>query len=178
MRLTETPLPGAWVVEVDRIGDERGWFARTFDAELFAEHGLEPVVAQANASFNARRGTLRGMHLQAAPHGEPKLVRCTRGAIHDVAVDLRPDSPAYCRWHAVELSEESSRAFYLPPGSPTASRRSRTTARSCTSWAIGTYRTPPAACAGTTRPSASRWPEAPDGRTISERDLAYPDFAP
>ena len=93
MNFSETSIPGAWVIEPQRLGDERGWFARTFDVDLFAAHGLEPEVVQANASFNARRGTLRGMHLQAAPHGEPKLVRCVRGTIFDVGVDLRRTRP-------------------------------------------------------------------------------------
>lgn len=176
MRLTETPLPGAWVVEVDRIGDERGWFARTFDAELFAEHGLEPVVAQANASFNARRGTLRGMHLQAAPHGEPKLVRCTRGAIHDVAVDLRPDSPAYCRWHAVELSEESSRAFYLPPG---VAHGFQTLTDDCEVLYLMGHRYVPEAAGGVRWDDPAfgiAWPDPGVELTISAKDRAYADY--
>ncbi len=89
MRFVQTPLPGAWVIELEQLGDERGWFARTFDAEEFRARGMNPDVAQCNASFNARRDTLRGMHFQANPHGESKLVRCVRGAIFDVAVDLR-----------------------------------------------------------------------------------------
>ena len=79
MRFIETPLPGAWVIEAERLGDERGWFARTFDADDFQSRGLNPAVVQCNASFNARTDTLRGMHYQSAPHGEPKLVRCVRG---------------------------------------------------------------------------------------------------
>src|SRR5271165_811398 len=116
MRFVETPLPGAWVIEPEELGDERGWLARTFDAEEFEARGLNPVVAQSNLSYNARSGTLRGMHYQADPHGESKLVRCTRGAIFDVAIDLREDSPTYCAWHAVELSAEDRHAFYIPAG--------------------------------------------------------------
>ncbi len=116
MRFVETPLPGAMVIEPDRLHDERGWFARTFDAELFAAHGLDCSVVQCNASFNARRDTLRGMHYQAEPHGESKLVRCTRGAIFDVAVDLRPDSPTVARWYGVELTEQNGLAFCIPKG--------------------------------------------------------------
>ena len=116
MRFLATPLPGAWVIEPDRLGDERGWFARTFDAEEFQGRGLDAAVVQCNASFNEHSGTLRGMHYQAEPHGESKLVRCVRGAIFDVGVDLRPDSEAYCAWHGVELSAENGRALYIPTG--------------------------------------------------------------
>ena len=113
MRFLETPLPGAWVIELEELGDERGWFARTFDADEFEARGLNPTIVQCNASFNARRGTVRGMHYQAEPHGESKLVRCVRGAIFDVAVDLRADSPARCCWHGVELSaREPSRLLH------------------------------------------------------------------
>jgi dTDP-4-dehydrorhamnose 3,5-epimerase len=87
------------VIEPELLGDERGWFARTFDADEFRSRGMSPEVVQCNASFNARRGTLRGMHYQADPHGESKLVRCVRGSIFDVAVDLRGDSPTYRGWH-------------------------------------------------------------------------------
>jgi dTDP-4-dehydrorhamnose 3,5-epimerase len=116
VKFTETPLRGAFVIELDRIEDERGYFARTFDAGEFINHGLDPAVIQCNTSFNARRGTLRGMHYQADPDEEAKLVRCTRGAIYDVAVDLRKESETYCQWFAVELSAETGRMFYIPVG--------------------------------------------------------------
>jgi dTDP-4-dehydrorhamnose 3,5-epimerase len=116
MKLVATPLSGAFVVELERLADERGFFARSFCREEFARHGLEPAVAQCNVSFNRRRGTLRGLHYQAEPHAEAKLVRCTRGAVWDVAVDLRPGSPTLYRWHAVELSADNRRALYVPAG--------------------------------------------------------------
>ncbi len=116
MRFVETPLSGVWVIELEEIEDERGWFARTFDAEEFRGRGLNPDVVQCNASFNHRAGTLRGMHYQADPHGESKLVRCVRGAIFDVTVDLRDGSPTCRDWHGVELSAENRRAFYIPAG--------------------------------------------------------------
>jgi dTDP-4-dehydrorhamnose 3,5-epimerase len=116
VRLAETPLAGAFLIELDLLPDERGYFARTFDAAEFTERGLDPNVVQCNTSFNARRGTLRGMHYQAEPDGDAKLVRCTRGSIYDVAVDLRPDSNAYCRWFGVELSAENGRMLYIPVG--------------------------------------------------------------
>lgn len=111
-----TAIPGVVVVEPERLADERGFFARTFCAREFAAHGLAASLVQCSLSFNPRRGTLRGMHYQEAPHGEAKLVRCTRGRIHDVALDLRRDSPAFRRHVAVELSAENRLALHLPPG--------------------------------------------------------------
>ena len=111
-----TPLPGAAVVDLERREDERGFFARSFCQREFEAQGLETTVAQCNVSFNRRRGTLRGMHWQAAPHGEAKLVRVTRGALWDVIVDLRPESATYCRWFGVELTAENHRALYIPRG--------------------------------------------------------------
>jgi dTDP-4-dehydrorhamnose 3,5-epimerase len=116
VRFTETPLSGAFVIELDLLTDERGHFARTFDAAEFADHGLDPAVVQCNTSFNTRRGTLRGMHYQADPDGEAKLVRCTRGSIYDVAVDLRPDSGTRGQWFGVELSASNGRMLYIPTG--------------------------------------------------------------
>lgn len=116
MKLVPTPLEGAYVVELDRLEDERGFFARTFCAEEFRRAGLVPAVSQCSVSFNKRRGTLRGLHYQAAPHEETKLVRCTQGAVWDVIVDLREGSATRCRWHGVELSAENRRAFYIPTG--------------------------------------------------------------
>src|SRR3954468_15289722 len=115
MILRETELSGAFVVEIEPHADARGLFARTFDRDLFAAHGLACDVVQASVSYNARAGTLRGLHYQAEPHGEDKLVRCVRGAVWDVIVDLRPDSATYCRWLAVELDQDSRRAVPLPP---------------------------------------------------------------
>ena len=116
MKLTPTPLAGAFVVDIDVHEDERGFFARTFDPGEFAALGLDTRVAQCSISFNRRAGTLRGMHWQAEPHGEVKLVRCTAGAIHDVIVDLRPSSPTRFAWCAVELSARNHRALYIPVG--------------------------------------------------------------
>src|SRR4029079_10942941 len=102
-----TPLEGAFVVEQDRLADERGFFARTWAVEELEAHGVDARVAHMNTSFNARAGTVRGLHYQSDPHGEAKLVRATRGAVWDVAVDLRPESPSYLRWHAEPLDEDS-----------------------------------------------------------------------
>jgi dTDP-4-dehydrorhamnose 3,5-epimerase len=116
MKFEATPLSGAFVVSLQRIEDERGSFARSYCAREFAAQGLEPLAAQCNLSSNVRRGTLRGMHYQAEPHQEAKLVRCTRGALWDVIVDLRPGSPTYRRWHGVELSAANALALYVPRG--------------------------------------------------------------
>ena len=155
MRFIQTPLPGTCVIELDLLSDDRGWFARTFDSEEFQVHGLDPAVIQCNASFNAQRDTLRGMHYQSEPHGESKLVRCVRGRIFDVAVDLRPESPSRCRWHAVELSERTVAPSTSQRGWRMASRRSPTTAKSSTRWAIPTCPGRPVGCGGTTQRSGS-----------------------
>jgi dTDP-4-dehydrorhamnose 3,5-epimerase len=114
MRFIETELKGAFILELEERSDDRGFFARTFCAKEFADHGLKPSVAQCNLSFNHRAGTLRGMHFQVPPAAETKLVRCTRGAIHDVIVDLRPGSPTYLRHVAIELTADNRRQLYVP----------------------------------------------------------------
>jgi dTDP-4-dehydrorhamnose 3,5-epimerase len=111
---TETKLAGAFVIELERHTDERGFFARTFCQQEFEAHGLKAEVAQCNVSFNKRKGTLRGMHYQAAPFAEAKLVRCTAGSIYDVIIDLRPASATFKRHFAVELSAENHRMLYIP----------------------------------------------------------------
>lgn len=116
MRFTPTDLDGAYLVDIDRHEDERGFFARTWCRDEFAEQGLDTALAQASISYNRRAGTLRGMHFQIAPHEETKLVRCTRGALHDVIIDLRPGSPSYRRWTAVELTADNGRMLYIPAG--------------------------------------------------------------
>lgn len=114
MIFSETKLPGAFIIDVNRREDSRGFFARAFCQREFAEHGLEPIIAQANIAFNNRKGTMRGMHFQFPPAEETKLVRCTRGAILDIIVDLRPESPTYLEHVAVELSADNHRAIYVP----------------------------------------------------------------
>jgi dTDP-4-dehydrorhamnose 3,5-epimerase len=116
MKFHPTGLLGAFVVEVEYRRDDRGFFARTFCAEEFAAHGIELPVAQCNVSFNALQGTLRGLHYQLAPKAETKLVRCTRGAIYDVIVDLRPESKSYRQWFGAELASTNHRALFVPEG--------------------------------------------------------------
>ena len=116
MIFSATGLEGVWVIDPEPIEDDRGFFLRTFDAGEFALRNLAMAWVQASVSFNRRRGTLRGLHYQAAPHEESKLVRCTAGAIHDVVVDLRPESPTRLRHVSVELSADNRRQIFVPPG--------------------------------------------------------------
>jgi dTDP-4-dehydrorhamnose 3,5-epimerase len=113
---TETDLAGVFAIDLERHWDERGYFARSWCQREFADQGLEVRLVQCNISYSARRGTLRGMHFQFPPHEEIKLVRCTRGRMYDVVVDLRPDSLSYGRWIAEELSPETGRMIFIPAG--------------------------------------------------------------
>jgi dTDP-4-dehydrorhamnose 3,5-epimerase len=111
-----TSIEGVWVLELERFEDGRGFFARTWDTAEFAANGLNDRLVQCSVSYSRSRGTLRGMHYQAAPHEEAKVVRCTAGAIFDVAIDLRPDSATRCEWVGVELSARNRRALYVAEG--------------------------------------------------------------
>lgn len=115
MRFAECAVPGAWVVEPTPHTDDRGRFMRAWCADEFAAHAIDFVPVQANMGLSRRAGTLRGLHYQVSPHEEAKLVRCTRGAVFDVLVDLRPGSPTYGRWYGVELTAENGRMLYVPP---------------------------------------------------------------
>lgn len=116
MKFTKTPLEGAYVVELERKNDQRGFFARTWCVDEFSKHGLKTNLAQQNMSLTMKRGTLRGMHFQKAPHAETKVVRCTKGAIYDVIIDLRPDSPTHRQWFGIELTSENYNMVYVPEG--------------------------------------------------------------
>jgi dTDP-4-dehydrorhamnose 3,5-epimerase len=116
MRFTELGLAGAYLIEPELVSDERGHFARLFCEEEFAAHSLERRFVQRSISFNLKRGTLRGLHFQQAPHGETKIVRCTAGAVFDVLVDLRPGSATYARHEATELSAANRAMLYIPEG--------------------------------------------------------------
>ncbi len=114
MIFVETMLKGAFIIEIEKREDHRGFFARSWCQREFTEHGLNPHPVQTNVSFSKKKGTLRGMHYQISPYEESKLVRCTRGAIYDVIIDLRPDSPTYRKWVGVELTPDSYRMLYVP----------------------------------------------------------------
>lgn len=179
MIFVETPLAGTFVIRPEAVTDDRGAFARTFCRDEFSARGLDSRVAQCSASFSARAGTLRGMHYQAAPHGEAKLVRCTRGSIYDVAVDLRPDSGSYGRWFAAILSADNRDALFIPSGCAhgfqTLSDESEILYQMSTPYV-------PNAGRGVRWDDPAfgvEWPPSPaGGLTISERDATYPDFAP
>jgi dTDP-4-dehydrorhamnose 3,5-epimerase len=174
MTFHETKLPGVFEIHLEPKGDERGFFARSWCQREFEQHGLNPAIVQCNVSFNEKKGTLRGMHYQAEPHPEAKLVRCTQGAIYDVVVDLRPKSLAFKRWIGVALTAANRQMIYVPEGcghgfltledrtevfyqmsefyQPELSRGVR--------WNDGAF--------------DIKWPAQP--AVISDRDQAYPDF--
>lgn len=114
MIFTEMKLKGVYIIDLQKLEDERGFFARSWCQREFLEHGLDPNLVQCNISYNRLKGTVRGLHFQAHPYAEAKLVRCTRGALYDVIVDLRRDSPTYLQWIAVELTAENRTALYVP----------------------------------------------------------------
>jgi len=116
MKFIPIPLPGAFLIEIEPVADERGFFARTWCAEEFRSHGLSPQLAQCSISFNKRKGTLRGMHYQDEPHAETKLICCCSGAIYDVIIDLRPASSNYCKSFHVELTSSNGKMLYVPQG--------------------------------------------------------------
>jgi dTDP-4-dehydrorhamnose 3,5-epimerase len=176
MRFTETKVAGAFLIEPEPIADERGFFARTFCREEFADHGLNPDLAQANVSFNHRRGTMRGLHYQQAPHQEAKLVRCTQGGIFDVVVDLRPHSPTYRAWYGAELTAANRAMLYVPEGcahgfltlTDGAEVAYQMSAPHAAAAARGVRYDDPA--------FGIRWPG--EVVVINERDRTYPDVAP
>lgn len=114
MKFTETKLAGAYIIDLNKIEDDRGFFARTFCTQELEDHNLIPEVKQANMSWNEKSGTMRGMHYQVDPYQETKLVRCVRGALYDVIIDLRADSPTYGEWIGVELTADNRRALFVP----------------------------------------------------------------
>jgi dTDP-4-dehydrorhamnose 3,5-epimerase len=170
-----TDLPGAYIIEPDRRADVRGYFARTFCEKEYADRGLEPHVSQCSVSFNHRKGTLRGMHYQTAPFEEVKVVRCNRGSIYDVIIDLRPDSPAHMRWFAAQLDEENGKMLYIPKG---LAHGFQTLADDTEVFyqMSQVFSTEHARGVRWNDPAFSiAWPE--DERIILDRDRNYPDFA-
>ncbi len=177
MIFTETKLPGAFIINPERFEDVRGFFALTWSEREFAAHGLNPRLVECNISFNRKKGTLRGMHFQRAPHAQGKLVRCTAGAIYDVIIDLRAESPAFKQWIAVELTAENRRMLYVPAGfahgfqtlSDDTEVFYQMTDVFAPDYAGGLRWDDPA--------FAIEWPEFVEGeRAIIERDRQYPDF--
>lgn len=175
MKFTSTRLPGAYVIDLERREDERGFFARAWCRDEFDAHGLVSDLAQCSISHNARAGTLRGMHFQTSPHEETKLVRCTAGAILDVILDLRPDSPTHTQWVAVELDATRANALYVPKGF--AHGFQTLVDYTDVLYMISDPYVPEAASGVRWDDSAFgiEWPRA-KVRTISERDRSWPDY--
>jgi dTDP-4-dehydrorhamnose 3,5-epimerase len=176
MIFTETPLRDAFWIDLEPVTDDRGFFARSYCEDEFKSRGLKPCGIQCSVSFNNRKGTVRGMHYQAAPKAEAKVVRCTRGAVYDVIVDLRPDSPTYRRWVATEMSADNRRAVYIPEGCAhgfqTLTDNTEVYYQMSEVYAPGFAR-------------GVRWDDPAFGiewklplSVISERDAGYPDFKP
>ena len=174
MIFKETKLKGAFIIEPERIEDERGFFARTFCRKEFEVNGLNPNLVQCSLSFNKKKGTLRGMHYQTAPHEETKLVRCTRGAIYDVMLDLRPNSPTFKQWVSVELTGENRRMLYIPEG--VAHGFQTLQEETEVLYQMSEFFHPECArgVRWDDRKFGIEWPSGE--RIISERDRAYPDF--
>jgi len=164
------------VLDLERREDERGFFARAWCAREFEEHGLNTRLVQVNVSFNELEGTLRGMHFQRAPHEEAKLIRCTQGAIYDVVLDLRPDSPTHKRWTAVELTADNRRMLYVPEGC--AHGYQTLAPETETLYQVSEFYAP--ASEGGVRwddPTFGiEWP-ATDSRVLSDKDASWPDYA-
>lgn len=172
---TETKLQGAFIIEPEIFQDERGFFARSFSEKEFADHGLNTRMAESHISFNRKQYTIRGLHFQADPFAQAKLVRCTRGAIYDVIVDLRPGSRTFKQWFGQELTAENRLMLYVPAGF---AHGYQTLADDSEMFYQVSEFYAPASCGGVrwNDPAfAIRWP-AMDGVTLNERDQSYPDF--
>jgi dTDP-4-dehydrorhamnose 3,5-epimerase len=174
MIFTATELPGAWIVDIDRRDDERGFFARSWCQEEFEARNLNPRQVQSSISRSRRKGTLRGLHYQAGPYAEAKLVRCTMGAIYDVIVDLRSDSPMYCRYFGAVLTADNHRALYVPEGFAHGFLTSADNSEVL--YQMSEFYHPEAArgVRWNDPAFAIAWPGFPD--VISDRDSSYPDF--
>lgn len=175
MRFTETRLQGAWLIEPEPVQDHRGFFSRTFCTEEFGGRGLTTSFVQHSSSYNIASGTLRGMHFQRPPHGEVKLVSCLRGAVWDVIIDLRPNSPSFRQWQGFELTADNRRQLYVPAGCAHGFQTLR--ASSEVGYLISTAHAP-AAAAGIRYDDAAfaiEWPSAV--AAISEKDQAWPPFS-
>ena len=177
MRFLETSVTGAWLVELEPVVDHRGFFARVWSDDAFAARGLSTHFVQCNNAYSTRAGTLRGLHYQAQPFADAKLMRCIRGAVFDVIVDVRPDSPTYLQWFGVELSEDNRSLLYIPPGCahgyqalcdntevlyPVSAPYTATAERGIR-WNDPLF--------------GIEWPHAAE-RYISDKDAGWPDFVP
>jgi dTDP-4-dehydrorhamnose 3,5-epimerase len=171
----ETKLPGAYVIKIKSLNDDRGMFGRSFCRREFSERGLNPDVAQCSISFNLKSGTLRGMHYQKEPHAEDKVVRCTRGSLYDVIIDLRANSPTFKQWVALELTEENRLMLYVPKGF--AHGFKTLTDNTEVFYQMSEFYHPESACGVRWNDPAIgiHWPDK-DRMIISDRDNSWPDY--
>jgi len=176
MIFSETKLKGAYTIEIEKLKDNRGFFARAWCRKEFAGHGLTSRVVQTNISFNIKKGTLRGMHYQIAPYEESKLVRCTAGAIYDVIIDLRPDCPTYLQWVGVELTADNHKMLFVPEnfahGFQTLQDNTEVTYQVTQFYTPGSER----GIRWDDKAINIEWPE--DAAVISDKDKNWPDFTP
>ena len=174
MKFTPTTVEGAFIVDVDRIGDSRGFFGRLWCAKEMATQGLSTNISQCNIGRSERAGTLRGLHLQKPPHQEVKIVRCTQGAVFDVVVDLRPDSPSFRRWFGIELNMENASMLYVPEGCATGYL---TLEDNSEIYYLASEFYAPQSATGVRYDDPAfdiRWPGTPT--VISDNDASWPDF--
>ncbi|HPE47204.1 MAG TPA: dTDP-4-dehydrorhamnose 3,5-epimerase [Hyphomonas sp.] len=174
MIFNSTTLKDATLIELERRGDDRGFFARTFCVDEFSAAGLPTEFVQHNMSYSARKGTIRGMHFQHAPHAEDKVVRCVRGALLDVIIDLRPDSPTYLKWEGFELTEDNKNMLFVPKGF---AHGFQTLTDDVEVSYLSSYRYTPSAEGGVRWNDPAfgiNWPHAPT--EMSDKDAALPDF--
>jgi dTDP-4-dehydrorhamnose 3,5-epimerase len=176
MIFTETNLQGAYIIEPEKLTDDRGFFARTWCQQEFRDRGLDPSLVQASVSFNHHQGTLRGMHLQLPPAAEVKLVRCTRGAIYDVIVDLRLDSPTYLHWTGVKLTADNRTALYIPKGFAHGFQTLEDNAE--VFYQISEFYNPALARGFRWNDPSFKIDWLTAVSTISDRDRTYPDYTP
>lgn len=174
MIFTEIKLKGAFIIDIQPMEDERGFFARSYSGKEFKDHGLVATIEQANISYNRKKGTLRGMHMQLSPYGETKLVRCSAGAIYDVIIDLRAGSPTFGQWEGIELNQNTHRTLYVPEGF--AHGFITLTDNAEVTYLVSQYYTPGAERGFRWNDPAFniKWPEAPV--VISEKDQSHPLF--
>jgi len=176
MHISSLNISGAFLIEPDFKQDERGFFARAFCVQTFEDNGLNPKLEQSNISFNFKKGTLRGMHYQNQPCAEVKIVRCTQGAIYDVILDIRRDSPTFGKWFAVELTQENRKMLYVPEG---CAHGYQTLQDNCEVFYQVSARYAPQAEGGVRWDDPLfniSWPH--EAKTISQKDTLYPDFKP
>lgn len=177
MLFKETILKGAFIIELERIEDKRGFFSRTWCKREFEKHGLNKSLVQSNIAFNKKRDILRGMHYQVAPYEEIKLVRCTRGAIYDVIIDLRASSPTYMQWIGVELTEDNYKMFYVPEGFAHGYQTLKDNTE--VFYQVSQFYSPKSeqGVKWDDKVFGIKWPET-DVRIISEKDKSWPNYAP